>query len=250
MPKLSPLAYAVQWARSLIYIIQASFMMLVVGLAWMPWALFSRRGGMAGCHAWAAYACWSARWIIGLETEVRGTPPDYPCIVAGKHQSFLDIIMIFHAIPAGRFIMKRQILWTPIIGLYAMRINCIAVDRGKRAQAIKKMLADVHAGDVPPGQLIIFPQGTRIKPGVKAKYKVGTGVLYQELNQPVVPVATNAGLFWPKRGIMRYPGTAIVEYLDPIQPGLSVDEFTAKLGDVIETRSDALMAEAGFVVDE
>jgi 1-acyl-sn-glycerol-3-phosphate acyltransferase len=118
------------------------------------------------------------------------------------------------------------------------------VDRGKRGKAIKQMLADVQAGRAQPGQLIIYPQGTRVAPGVKAKYKLGTGVLYDELGQPCVPVSCNVGVFWPKRGIYRKPGVAVVTFHPPIAPGLPVGEFMAKLEETIETGSDALAAEA------
>lgn len=245
-PSLSGVAYAVQWLRSLVFIVQASVMMLVIGLLWFPWALVSRRGAMAGCHAWSKWVRWTLPPLVGIRTEIRGTPPVDEVLVAGKHQSFLDIILIFSAVPAGKFIMKKQILYTPIIGQYARMIDCVAVDRGKRTQAIKKMVADVAAGRANPGQLIIYPQGTRIPPGVKAPYKIGTGVLYKELGQDCVPVACNVGLFWPKRGVMRYPGTAVVEFLPRIEAGLEIDVFMARLEDEIETASDKLHAEAGF----
>jgi len=184
--------------------------------------------------------------MVGIRTEVRGTPPTNEVVIASKHQSFLDIILIFKSIPAGKFIMKRELMYAPIIGQYALKLGCVPVDRGKRSQAIKKMVEDVEKGRLAAGQLIIYPQGTRIAPGVKAPYKVGTGILYQELGQPCVPVATNVGLFWPKRGIYRKPGLAVVEFLPPIMPGKSKAEFMAELEEVIETASDKLMKEAGF----
>ncbi len=243
---MSKPAFLIQWVRSLLFVGQAYFMMLVIGLLYFPWALFSRHGAMAGCHAWCVWVRWTARWMVGLETEVRGTPPTDEVIIAGKHQSFLDIILIFGAVPAGKFIMKKQILYTPIIGQYGARIGCVAVDRGKRTEAIKKMVREVAEGSAHPGQLIIYPQGTRIKPGVKAPYKVGTGVLYKETGQDVVPVACNVGLFWPRTGIIRWPGTAVVEFLPRIPAGLELDDFMQRLESDIETHSNRLMAEAGF----
>jgi len=97
-----------------------------------------------------------------------------------------------------------------------------------------------------PGQLIIYSQGTRIAPGVKAPYKVGTGVLYKELNQDCVPVATNVGVFWPKRGIYRKPGVAVVDFLPRIPAGQELTTFMAQLEETVETKSDDLMREAGF----
>jgi 1-acyl-sn-glycerol-3-phosphate acyltransferase len=241
--------YAVQWLRSLIFIGQMYLMMPVIGLAFFPWAVFSRRGALLACKAYCRWVCWTAKWMVGLRTEVRGTPPQDAVMIAAKHQSFLDIIMIFGAIPAGKFIMKRELIWAPILGQYGLRIGCIPVNRGKRGKAIKKMVADVKRGAAKPGQLIIFPQGTRIAPGVKAPYKVGVGVLYEQLGQDCVPAATNVGVFWPRHGIYRKPGLAVVEFLPRIKAGMDKDTFMKKLESEIETASNALMAEAGFDVD-
>jgi 1-acyl-sn-glycerol-3-phosphate acyltransferase len=108
------------------------------------------------------------------------------------------------------------------------------------------MLADVEKGRAQPGQLIIYSQGTRVAPGAYVPYKVGTAVLYEQLGQPCVPVATNAGLFWPRKGILRNPGTAVVDFLPRIMPGMTRGRFMTHLEHAVETRSDALMREAGF----
>ena len=143
--------------------------------------------------------------------------------------------------------MKKELTWAPILGQYALRIGCIPVDRGKRGQAIRQMVADVAAGRSAPGQLIIYPQGTRIAPGVKAPYKQGSGALYRELGQDCVPAACNVGVFWPRHGVYRKPGLAVVEFLPRIAKGLPVDELMKQLEQQIETQSLALMAEAGWV---
>jgi 1-acyl-sn-glycerol-3-phosphate acyltransferase len=239
--------YALQWVRSVVFIGQMYVAMLVVAIIYLPWALVSRDGALAACHAYCRWVRWTAGWMVGLRTEVRGTPPVDEVLIAAKHQSFLDILMIFSAVPAGRFIMKKELIWAPILGQYALWIGCIPVDRGKRGAAIKKMLADVAAGRSAPGQLIIFPQGTRIAPGVDAPYKIGTGVLYKELAQDCVPVACNVGVFWPRHSLFRKPGTAVVEFLPRIPAGLPTPEFMARLEEDVEKASDALIAEAGFV---
>ena len=237
---------ALQWARSLIFVVQIYAMMGIIGVVFFPWAILSRRGALFACHSWCRWVRWTARWMLGLKTEVRGTPPTDAVLIAAKHQSFLDIIMIFGSVPAGKFIMKRELMWAPILGQYALRIGCVPVDRGKRSQAIQKMVRDVAKGSQHPGQLIIYPQGTRIAPGVKAPYKIGSGVLYQELGQDCVPAATNEGLFWPRKGILRKPGLAVVEFLPRIEAGLGKRAFMARLEDEVEGASNRLMKEAGF----
>nr|WP_319947636.1 lysophospholipid acyltransferase family protein [uncultured Shimia sp.] len=241
--------HAVQWVRSYLFVIQMYIMMPLVGLAFAPWALFSKAGARACCKTYSRWVFWTARWMVGIRCEVRGTPPTGEVLVPAKHQSFLDIMMIFTAMPTAKFIMKKEILRTPVIGQYARLLDCVAVDRGKRGAAIDKMVSDVREGRQEAGQLIIYSQGTRVAPGVKADYKVGTGVLYEQLQQTVVPVATNVGVLWPRRGMYRKPGVAVVEFLDPIAPGKPRHEFMAELEQVVEEKSDALMREAGFDPD-
>ncbi|MFZ5964044.1 lysophospholipid acyltransferase family protein [Thalassococcus sp. BH17M4-6] len=240
------MTYAVQWVRSLIFVINVYASITVVGLLLFPWALVSRRGARVACASVCHYVRWSAAWMIGLRTEVRGEAPTDECLVASKHQSFFDVFVLFSALPAGKFIMKRLLIWAPIVGQYGLRIGCIPVDRGKRGKAIKQMVQAVREGTSQPGQLIIYPQGTRTAPGVKAPYKVGTAVLYEQLGQDCVPVATNIGLFWPKRGIYRKPGLAVVEFLPRIKAGMNSRAFLTLLEERIETASDRLNAEAGF----
>ena len=184
--------------------------------------------------------------MIGLRGQVIGDVPKGEVLIAAKHQSFFDIMLIFEALPEAKFIMKRELLWTPVIGIYAKRLGCVPVARGKRGAAISKMIADVEAGRSAPGQLVIYPQGTRVAPGDYKPYKVGTAVLYEQLGQPCVPTATNVGLFWPRTGILRKPGLGTVEFLEPISTGKAHRDLMEELEDVIETRSNALMAEAGF----
>ncbi len=244
------MAYALQWIRSLIFNVQIYVMMIVMALLFFPVALWSRDGALLACHTWCRWVQWTASWMIGLRTEVRGKPPTGPALVAAKHQSFYDIIVIFHALPMARFIMKKILLYTPIFGQYAWRIGCVPVDRGKRGAAIAGMVQEATRGMRRPGQLTIYPQGTRVAPGASRPYKVGTAILYEAMNLPCVPVATNIGLFWPRRGFFRKQGTAIVEFLDPIQPGLARDAFLARIEGEIEAASNRLMAEAGFRVED
>ncbi|MEO1139638.1 MAG: lysophospholipid acyltransferase family protein [Pseudomonadota bacterium] len=241
--------YAIQWVRSALFVSQMYLMMAVLSVLFFPWAVFSRKGALTACQTYCRWVRWTARWMVGLRTEVRGTPPTDEVVIAAKHQSFLDIILIFGAVPAGKFIMKRELMYMPFIGQYGLRIGCVPVNRGKRSQAIKKMVADVARGAAYPGQLIIYPQGTRIAPGVKAPYKVGSGVLYTELGQDCVPVATNVGVFWPRTGIYRKPGVAVIEFLPRIKASLDKDTFMAQLEEVVETNSNRLMREAGFDPD-
>ncbi len=240
------MAHILRRLLSFLYIVQVYVVMAVLGVIFAPFALVSPRGAVTACRLYCRWVFWSARRMLGLEFEVRGNVPDGDVLVAAKHQSFLDILLIFWTLPRAKFVMKRELLWTPFIGLYAKRLGCVPVNRGKRGAAIIKMVKDVGQEVADPGQFVIYPQGTRVAPGSHKSYKIGAAILYEELGKPCIPVATNAGLFWPKRGGMRFPGRALIEFLDPISPGCPRREFMTELEQRIETRSNELLQETGL----
>jgi 1-acyl-sn-glycerol-3-phosphate acyltransferase len=236
--------WPIQWLASLIFVVQMYLAMAVVAALYLPYAIFHRDGAARAAHAYCRWVMASLRILCGLKTEVRGTPPAGQVLVAAKHHSFLDIMMIYAALPRGRFIMKAELRFAPFLGWYALRLGCVPVQRGRRGAAISKMLADVASGADTGGQLVIYPQGTRVHPDAALPYKKGTAALYAEMGQACVPVATNAGVFWPKRGIFRARGTAVVEFLDPIPTGLTATAFMDRLERDIETASNALVRQA------
>jgi 1-acyl-sn-glycerol-3-phosphate acyltransferase len=237
-----------QWLRSLAFNGAMYVWMLICGLVGLPGMLLSPEGARRTMSFYARSTLRILAVMTGLRTEIRGTPPAGEALVAAKHQSFHDVIALWSAVPRGFFIMKALLRFAPILGQYALRVGCIPVHRGRRAEAVRGMLEEVRSGRRAGGQLMIYPQGTRIAPGVVAPYKVGTFALYEQLGQPCYPVATNVGLFWPKRGVLRRPGTAVLEFLEPIPPGLPRSAFMTLLEERIETASNRLLAEAGFPV--
>lgn len=234
-----------QLLRSLVFEVLLYGTMAVLGILGAPFALWSVNGAYAVCRLYARITFFYLRWIVGIRVEVRGEVPEGEVLVAAKHQSFLDILMIYEALPRAKFIMKKELKWAPFIGLYALRIGSTPVARGERGKAMKAMVA--HAGRATePRQLVIYPQGTRVAPGARPPYKVGAGVLYDRSGEPCVPVATNAGVFWGRRKLVKRPGVAVVEFLPAIPPGLAVPEFMARMENAVEDASDRLMREAGF----
>lgn len=236
----------IQYLRSLTFNLQMYLAMAAMGLWWAPIAALTEDGAHRGVRAYCRWVRWTASWMIGLRSEVRGPIPLGEVMIAAKHQSFFDIILLCSVLPAPKFIMKKELTRAPVLGWFALKIGCVPVDRGKRGKAIAQMMADVQKGRARPGQLIIYPQGTRVAPGAELPYKTGTALLYEQLGQECVPVAVNVGVLWPRAGVLRQPGLAVAEFLDPIPPGLDADEFAERLRGAIEPRSDALMAEAGW----
>lgn len=239
----------IQLLRSLAFIAVMYVTMLIFAIAYAPWAILNANGAFAACISYSKWVRWLASWMVGLKSEIRGTIPEGEVLIASKHQSFFDIIMIVSVVKRPRFIMKASLRFAPLLGWYSSRMRCIRVDRGKRAKAVVQMVEGVNRVADDPGQLIIYPQGTRVAPGADKPYKIGTAILYSKTGQSCVPAATNVGVFWPRHGLLRKPGLAVVEFLDPIEPGLETGAFMAKLEETVETASDALMAEAGFKKD-
>ncbi|MEM1129742.1 MAG: 1-acyl-sn-glycerol-3-phosphate acyltransferase [Pseudomonadota bacterium] len=239
-----PTARPLNLLIALLFDIQVYASMAFLAVFFTPWALVDRRGAFAGIRTYCRWIRFSAKHMIGLESQIRGTVPSGEVLVASKHQSFFDIILLCSVLPRPKFIMKSELRWAPILGWFALRIGCVPVVRGKRSEAVAKMLADVAAGRADPGQLVIYPQGTRVPVGEKRDYKVGAGLLYEQLGGVCVPAATNVGVFWPKRGFRRRSGLAVLEFLPEIEKGLEVSAFMARLEDAVETRSDALVQAA------
>ena len=238
--------YLIQWIRSFIFTVQMYLVMLIMGLFFFPWALVHRQGAYTGVRTYCRWVRWTASWMVGLTSEIRGKVPEGELLIAGKHQSFFDVIMIVSVVAKPKFIMKSSLIWAPILGQYALRIGCVPVVRGKRSEAMKFMMQQVQRGTAPAGQLIIYPQGTRVAPGDTEPYKIGTAVLYRITGQACIPAATNVGIFWPRYGIYRSKGHAVVEFMPAIRQGLDRKGFMRVLEETIETRSNELMQEAGF----
>jgi 1-acyl-sn-glycerol-3-phosphate acyltransferase len=140
--------------------------------------------------------------------------------------------------------MKRVIRWFPIFGAYTIKTGMIHVDREGKTAALRALSERAREEAAKGRQIIIFPEGTRRPPGAPPAYQTGIALLYRSLNVPVVPVAVNSGVYWPRRKFLRYPGTIVIEFLPPIPPGLDSRAFLARLQAAIETAADRLLAEA------
>ncbi|MGB0411974.1 MAG: lysophospholipid acyltransferase family protein [Pikeienuella sp.] len=232
------------YLRSLFFTIWVYGGMVVLGILGAPFAIWSRAGAYKVMRLYVRFVKWSLRVFIGLTCEVRGTPPVGDVLIAAKHQSFLDIMLIFETVPQAKFVMKRAVMWTPIIGLYALRIGANPVTRGKGRKSVDEMMRGVEANRKKPGQLIIYPQGTRVPPRTVAPYKRGAQLIYETYQMPCVPVAVNAGHFWPKSGIPKYAGVTVVQFLDPLPAGLDSQAFMTGIEEAIEPASEALAKEA------
>lgn len=216
--------------------------MAVGGVIFFPAAALSPRAARWCGKFWLRIVFAALRAIGGVRAEIRGPVPNGRVVIAAKHQSMLDVFMIVYALPEGRFVMKRELVRAPVFGWYSMRMGAVPVDRGGGQPALKAMVDAVMAGARNGGQIVIYPQGTRVPPGARAPYKTGVHALYEASGLPCIPAATNSGLRWPK-GIALHPGVATVAFLPPIAPGLDRAAFMARVEADIEAASDALAKE-------
>jgi 1-acyl-sn-glycerol-3-phosphate acyltransferase len=194
---------------------------------------------------YASSTLWFLRVVCGIAVEWRGREklPTGPYIIACKHQSLWETFALFMLVPDPTYVLKRELMWLPLFGWLATKARMIPIDRGSHAKALASMIAAARREAARGRQIVIFPEGTRRPPGAKPHYLPGAAFLYAELGLPCVPIALNSGLFWPRRSLRRYPGTVLVEVLDPIPPGLEKREFLARLQSMTEEATARLVAE-------
>jgi 1-acyl-sn-glycerol-3-phosphate acyltransferase len=222
--------------NNIVWFILALPLLLLPRKSFFPWVL----------HPW----CWSNlllhSWICGVRMEFRGREniPDGPCIAASKHQSVWETMALTASFAEPRYILKRELMFVPLFGFYLMRSGQVAVNRGNKVEARASINKAAALAMREGGQILIFPEGTRRPVDAQPNYKMGVAHLYEALKVPVVPVAINAGVLWPRRTFIKYPGVIVMEYLPVIQPGLPKDEFFALLEKTIEDATNRLVAEA------
>jgi 1-acyl-sn-glycerol-3-phosphate acyltransferase len=195
---------------------------------------------------WAKANHWLLEKIVGCKYEIEGLEniKHEACIIAPKHQSFWDAYAFLPYIPDPIYILKRELMWIPLFGWYVAKMKMIPVHRGSRSVALKSITRGAQPAIADKRQIMIYPEGTRRSPGDVPAYKFGIAHLYYELGLPVVPIAHVAGLYWPRRKFMRYPGVIKCRVLPAIEPGLSKEEFLRVLQEKTEAVCDEFLIEA------
>jgi 1-acyl-sn-glycerol-3-phosphate acyltransferase len=232
--------------RSLFFNVTFILWTALLSIAALPALLFGTDAAIGIGKLWARSLMGMARFMCGLSHEIRGLEnlPEGPVLVAAKHQSMWDTLVLSHQLRRPCFVLKQELTRIPLFGWYLRRGGMVAVNRDGGAKALRLMVAQAREAAEDGRTLIIFPEGTRVRPGDDAPYHPGVAALYQQLGLPVVPVALNSGLFWPRHGFVKTPGRIVIEFLPPIPPGLPRKSFLPRLKEEIETRTDALVAAA------
>ena len=211
----------------------------------LPKLLRPRLSMVRHAEIWEHGLQWLLSKLVGLDYQVRGRDrlPKTLAIYAVKHQSAWDTITPHLLVKDPAIALKKELTTVPIFGRCLLHAGMIRLDRGKGAEALRTLIDGGRKAVKRGSPIWIFPEGTRTPPGKKGRYHSGVAALYRELGLPVVPVALNSGLYWERRSFAKRAGTVLVEFLDPIEPGLDRRTFMTELERRIETATARLIAE-------
>lgn len=233
------------WVRACAFNLVFALWTLLIGTLALPVLLLPRRVNMEFGRFWARSVLVLLRVLVGLGCEVRGRErlPPGGYILALKHQSAWDALIVPIVLGDPAVVVKRELLWFPIYGWYAARSGSIGIDRRGGAGALRRMVAAARPVIAAGRPVVIFPQGTRAAPGLSLPYQPGVAALYQALGVPLVPAAVNSGLYWGRRSFLKRKGRIVLEFLDPIAPGWPRKTLMSEIERRIESATAALVRE-------
>jgi len=233
------------WLRSLIFNIVFYVNLTMFLLVGLPLLLGRRIWVIRALQLWAKTSLWWLKVICGTKVEWRGLEniPQGPLLVAAKHQSLWETFALLVLFDDPAMVLKKELLWIPVHGWYTLKFQMLPLDRGAGPKALRRLIEVARARIAAGRQIVIFPEGTRRPVGATPDYKPGVAALYGRLGVRCLPIALNSGLYWPRRQMIRRPGTIIVEILEPIEAGLQRAQFMRTLEQRIEPATARLVAE-------
>ena len=221
---------------------------LFCGILFLPLMIAPRLVVQRAAGFWVRGTLVLQRLVLGLGYEIRGREylPAGPAVIAAKHQSAWETLVVHTLMPDIVFVLKKSLLWLPVIGWYLLKTRQVAIDRAAGMKALGAMAKASRIALARGSQVVIFPEGHRQPPGVTGPYLPGVAMLYGEGggNVPVIPVALNSGLFWPRNAFRRRSGKIVMQILPPMPQGLDRRAFMDELRTRIEAATRALEAEA------
>lgn len=237
--------FALVLVRSILFNVLFYLNLAVLLIVAIPTLVMPSWGAIGMARVWARTTLWLLRKLCRIDVEWRNLEkvPPGGVIIAAKHQLTWETFALVTLFPDPTFIIKRELMWIPFFGWYASRAGMIAVDRRAGKAALDDLTARACAAIAAGRQIVIFPEGTRRPAGAAPRYKIGVAHLYAACGVACVPIALNSGLFWPRRRLMRFPGTVCVEILDPIPAGRDRYAFFAELEQRLESATARLLAE-------
>ena len=237
--------------RSVLFIVLFIGFTLFYGFLTSPVLLLSQRLVIASGRFWSQVSIRLFCRVMGASLEVRGLDhlPEAPFLVCAKHQSALETLVLVAVLQNAAFMLKRELTWIPFYGWYLMRLGMPTIDRSGGARALKAMMTDARkvAGQGRP--IVIFPEGTRTPPGRAGVWRGGGAMLASQLRVPVVPLALNTGLAWPKHPFVKSSARIVLAFLPPLAPlapGGDKRAFLSRLASDAEAATRRLEAESGL----
>ena len=228
------------WLRSAFFLLWFFLITAILSLIFLPVLVLPRAATVWLARLWSRATLWGLKVFTGIGFEVRGVPPKGAVLVASKHMSMWDTLALDLTLDAPAIVLKRELLRIPFYGWFLWKATAIPIDRAAGASALRKMARAARAVLAEHRPILIFPEGTRKKPGAAPDYKPGVAGLYGMLGVECVPVALNSGVYWT--GFLKRPGTIVLQFLEPIPPGLKRDAFMALLQERIERATTAILS--------
>lgn len=234
-----------QYIRSFVFDVYFYIIGVLISILSLPILLGPQSWSYAVPRFWGYLTLVGARWILGLSYKVEGLEnlPSKPYIIASKHQSAWETAAMCHIFPGSVYVLKKELKYIPFFNFHFARQKVITVDRKLGKFAIEPMVKSAQVHKEARRCIIIYPEGTRSAVGKAGRYRAGVFALQEGLDIPVVPVALNSGVFWPRRSFIKKSGMITVSILPPINPGLTREKFMEVLEQSIETRSNQLYEE-------
>lgn len=235
-----------QMIRSYLFLAWLYGWMAICGVLYLPTLLFPRTVTQKAIGFYGEIIRFGLKGICGIDTEIRGREniPSGASIYAGKHHCMLDIFIPFIAVHDSCHVLKKELVWTPFLGWYVIGTQMIPIDRAGTSKTLKALVEAGKDRAAKGRTIVIYPEGTRRSPDDPPDYQAaGISALNKALNVPILPVATNAGLCWPARGLRRRPGKIVYEFLPPIPGGLDRKTLMARLETELEAASNRLIEE-------
>jgi 1-acyl-sn-glycerol-3-phosphate acyltransferase len=227
------------WLRSAVFLAWFVILTSFLSLLFLPVLALPRDATVWLARIWSRGTFWGLRVFADIGWQIRGEPPRGAVLVASKHMSMWDTMALYLVLDTPAIVLKRQLLYIPFYGWFLWKAAAIAIDRSAGARALRKMSIAAQEVLNQGRPILIFPEGTRKKPGAAPDYKPGVAGLYAQLDVACVPVALNSGLHWT--GFLKRPGTIVLEFLEPIPPGLKRKDFMGQLQSSIETATRAIL---------
>ena len=225
--------------RSALFMVWFLTLTLVMAVIFLPLLACPRKATVVMARYWARASLWGLRVFAGIGERRIGEPPQGGVLVASKHMSMWDTLALYVALDDPGIVLKRELLRIPFYGWYLKKAAAIAIDRGAGADALRRMTRAAEQVLAEGRPILIFPEGTRKKPGAPPDYKPGVAGLYGLLGVACVPVALDSGRYW--QGFTKHPGTITMEFLEPIPPGLRRAAFMPLLEQRIEEATNRLL---------